>query len=190
MWESVYDSLRLSVHYPPPHFSLFMSSLWSSVPSLARLLPQFQLLSCRLPPSLCTPLISCLANTQDWVSPATCVLGSRQWCVHSAASELPVAPQVPFISLPTASRLRAFRPLAPPVLPGVSAVLHAVDHSCPLLPFGNPLLLAFVTPPFPGSPFPILAGPFQSSVLVPPLLPDFSVRSSSRFSPLFLPSPF
>lgn len=46
------------------------------------------------------------------------------------------------------------------LLLGISAVLHVGTSACLVLPFEPS---AFVTPPFPGFPFPILAGSSQSS---------------------------
>lgn len=165
---------------PSPHSSLFLSSLLSSV--LPYPAPRCPNSDC-CPADSLIPLhlsdLSHLVKPEDWRSPTTCLLVSLEWCTQQP--HLPGSLPTCLCSLrPTAHLFHFFKPYPWPVSLAILALFPGVDHCWVLLPFRNTLLLAFGPPPFPALPFPILADPFQSSVLVLPLLPDCWKRSSSR----------
>lgn len=162
MWENVYDTSDFNSLTPSPIF------LYLLVPSCHQFLP-YPSSSCpgsndspadSLPSS--APLWSLLSGKSSGLDEPDYLPVGFALMIYSAASELlSRLPTCLFYLTPRSMPPPLFPASYPPAVLDIFAILHAVDHSWPRLPFRDPLLLACVTPPSPGSPFPILTDPFS-----------------------------
>lgn len=174
MWESLYDSSRLSVHYlvslPPflciaefPRSSVLPYPAFSHPSSV----PHLRMLTIPLHSFDLFLSGKCSGLDERHYLPGFVLmirLAASQLAAVSPGVLLSPCPQRPSCGLPDLTLMCC---LASQQFSMQGPRLHSAS-------FWEPS--AFVTPPFPGFPFPILAGSSQSSVLVLPLLLHFSME--------------